>query len=47
MYSGTLDVKRTAECAECRHPLMDHTVSMKGATESELQFCAAREGDGS
>lgn len=26
MYSGPLDVNRTTECAECRHPLVgDHT----------------------
>jgi hypothetical protein len=39
IYSGPLDVKRTTECAECRHPLFgDHTLTLHGVTDPALQF---------
>jgi hypothetical protein len=39
IYSGPLDVNRTTECAECRHPLVgDHTLTVKGATNPARQF---------
>jgi len=39
MYSSPLNVKRTPECAECRHPLVgDHTVQMNGVADPEMQF---------
>jgi hypothetical protein len=45
MYSGPLDVKRTTECAECRHPLVgDHTVKMNGAADPAMQFRAIGNG---
>jgi hypothetical protein len=45
MYSGPLDVKRTLECAECRHPLFaDHTLTLKGVTDPALQFRAPENG---
>lgn len=45
MYSGPLDVKRTTECAECRHPLVgDHTVTMNGAADPAKQFQAIDNG---
>lgn len=45
MYSGPLDVKRTTECAECRHPLVgDHTVKVNGSIDPEMQFRAIGNG---
>ena len=39
MYSGPLDLNRTTECAECRHPLVgDHTVKVKGTVDPAGQF---------
>jgi hypothetical protein len=39
IYAGPLDVMRTTECAECRHPLFgDHTVTIKGVSAPALQF---------
>lgn len=41
IYSGPLDVNRTTECAECRHPLIgDHGVKVSGVADPANQFAA-------
>jgi hypothetical protein len=39
IYDGPLDVLRTTECVDCRHPLFgDHTITTKGVFAPALQF---------